>query len=249
MKSRLFVGVAILFFAGAARADSEWVGKTAIVKTCDIPLILIDVAGNESEGRPLDSFCYHVLEQKDGRIRVESAGQSGWIDYADIVMLDEAVPYWTEQIRVNPTANAHQFRAGAHILNNELDKAVKDLDETDRLRGITHWSVLHTRAYIWERKANCAEARRCFEAAQKLEPENARQISRFAVFLATCSDKTERDPKLAIVLATKALSIDKDDTDAPMALSLAHTELGDHYAAALIHQQAMNRRQKKARGE
>jgi tetratricopeptide (TPR) repeat protein len=237
MQSILVAATIVCVAVPAFAADSEWVGKMAIVKTRALKLIVVDKDGNESEGPDLKSICFKVLEQKDGRIKVEHRSGFGWIEYADIVMLDEAVPYLTERILQEPTAEAYQTRAAAHILNKDYDKALDDLDKTDHCRGWPHWSVCAARSYACIGKKDWPNAIAHSKSAVDLDPQDANFLAQHAHLLLTCPDQKLRDAKLALAFANKAMAIDKDHAWAVRVAGAAHQELGDLDEARRLYEE------------
>jgi tetratricopeptide (TPR) repeat protein len=72
-------------------------------------------------------LTFHVLKDKDGRLRIDSRRQEGWIARSDAVLFDQAVAYFTEQISRNPRDSyAFTARGVALASSNDADKSVAD---------------------------------------------------------------------------------------------------------------------------
>jgi Flp pilus assembly protein TadD len=97
-------------------------------------------------------------------------GARGWVDRKDVATLDQAIPYFTEQIRQNPNDHdAYRARANAWRNKGQSDNALKDLDEAIRLHP-TEAAYYNDRGLIWSSKGEFDKAIADFGDAIRLRP-------------------------------------------------------------------------------
>jgi tetratricopeptide (TPR) repeat protein len=99
-----------------------------------------------------------VRKEKDGRLRISSRRQEGWIARSDAVPLDEAVAFFTKQVADNPK-DSHAFTARGLALasKNQADKAIADFDKAIQLDPKAILAYYH--------RANLAYGRRHYDRA------------------------------------------------------------------------------------
>jgi tetratricopeptide (TPR) repeat protein len=163
-------------FAQALPARGEggsWVGKTIITKN---PGAKIGPAPESNERKTvatLTDLIYGVEEEKGDFLRVRHRDVTGWLPRKDAVLLDEAVAFFTAQIRKDSKdAHAHGCRGLARGALGELDGAIKDLGEAIRLQPANStWYML--RASAWEHKQQPDKALADLEVVLRIDPTDA----------------------------------------------------------------------------
>src|ERR1700722_19857533 len=113
----------------AAQELSPWVGRKVVTKS-NTPL----KAGNRTidEGRV---FRVYKVEQVEGDCLLLAAGTVlGWVRTDDVVSFDQAIDYFTQQIRSNPDSSPAYVRRGlVWSEKGETDIAIADYSEAIRL--------------------------------------------------------------------------------------------------------------------
>ncbi len=226
--SRMFVGILTFgCFVDTIMAQTTWVGKTVVPKRNGIKLYKTDVAGEKTEVGVLDTFAYRVVEDKDGRLRVPSGrGVLGWFDKNDAVLLDEAIPYLTGEIKKDPqNARLHQLLAGARTSKGDFDGAIKDLDRALELAP-NDASCYGNRGAAWHYKKVYDKAIDDYSTAIRLEGKPS-DLNNLAWLLATCPDEDYRDPRLAVKYALQALAADEKHAGVMDTLAAAYAANGE----------------------
>lgn len=164
----------LIIFAAAGSAGAQeksWIGKTVIVKKFGIKISDIGGDGKRTDVGTLDVMSYTVSAEKDGWLQIKThQGTSGWFEKDDAVVLDEAVPFFTQRIRANANdVDAYQYRSWAHQLKGDLDSALKDISEALRLNPLaTHY---HSRGLIHAAKKDLDKAIEDYNEALRLDPK------------------------------------------------------------------------------
>jgi tetratricopeptide (TPR) repeat protein len=121
--------------AGAATAEPSWEGKTVLLTRAGVKLHLPDgeKIAPKTAGVARD-LMFQVLKEEDGRLRIGSRRQQGWVARGDAVPFDQAVAYFTRKVTDNPK-DSHAFTArGVALLSqNEADKALADFAQAIQL--------------------------------------------------------------------------------------------------------------------
>jgi tetratricopeptide (TPR) repeat protein len=130
------VSITLVSQPHAARAaEGSWKGKTVILTRAGVELQGpegVKIAPNTA-GVAKD-VAFRVLKDTDGRLRISSRRQDGWIAQKDAVLLDQAPTYFTRQVVRDPK-DSHAFTARRVVLlsKNEPDKALADFNQAIRL--------------------------------------------------------------------------------------------------------------------
>ena len=95
----------------AEEADT-WVGKGVWIKK-SVPVS--DPNNSQTVWlRTLDRRSYHVFAEEGGKIKLRSRGQEGWLPKDKVVLLENAVAYFTQVPRTQPKdGEAYQSRGSA----------------------------------------------------------------------------------------------------------------------------------------
>jgi tetratricopeptide (TPR) repeat protein len=123
--------LACLILAGFAQAQEkdQWVGMKVVTKYRRPP----KVDGREVEDG--SRMLFYAVERTDGdHLWVVSKGVEGWLRAEDVVPLDRAVDFFTEEIRSDPgNAAAYECLGQVRDKLDDLDGALADFTEAIRL--------------------------------------------------------------------------------------------------------------------
>jgi tetratricopeptide (TPR) repeat protein len=137
----------------SAQADRGWIGNRVVQRGNDLKLR----ADNDVVIRTGAKLQIYRVERisGDGRrlwLSAESKGPSGWALGAEVIPIDQALEFFTTQIRDHrKEAFSHAMRSVLWQDTNELDRGLLDLDEAIRLEPRS--AEFHVyRAVFWDRK-------------------------------------------------------------------------------------------------
>jgi tetratricopeptide (TPR) repeat protein len=144
-----------------AHADDSWVGKVIIMKQPGVKFGQTDPkTGSETVFGTLDRMTYTVVAEKDGFLRVQHNDKEGWFPKTEAVLIDDAVPFFTNLINANPKdIRAYAHRAAALVWKGEFDAALRDYDAAIRLNPKA--------AQPWNNRGSAYYAKRDFDKAIK----------------------------------------------------------------------------------
>ena len=149
----------------SAQDGDSWVGKIVLTKEAG------EVSRNESSG-PLNRVVYIVLAEQGDSVRVRQYGVEGWVPKADLVTLDDALAYFGERIRNNPSDDrAWAMRATAQRWQGRLDNAIQDINEAIRLNPSTAW--YNNRGLTYYKMKDQDRAIADYNEAIRLDPNNS----------------------------------------------------------------------------
>ncbi len=151
----------------------SWVGKRIMPKQGNFQMPRVDQDGQEIGIVQVPSIIVTVVKEDGDRINLRLNGVEWWSSKANAVLLENAVPYFTERIRLNEEdATAYAYRAVAHQTNGATDLALKDHTEAIRLRP-TVAAYYCNRGNVWRVKKEFDKAVKDFDEAIRLSPQNA----------------------------------------------------------------------------
>jgi tetratricopeptide (TPR) repeat protein len=188
----------------------------------------------------LTGIDYKVLREEGRWVRVRDRGEEGWVAKADVVRLEDAVDYFTDRIRTNPSdGSAYSSRAVAWRLKGELDIAIKDNDEAIRLYPKQAASWIN-RGLAWGAKKEYDKAIQDYDEAIRLDPKFADPFNGRAWLLATCPNGKYRDGKKAIEAAKGACELtDWKNWHHTDTLAAAFAEAGNFEKAVAEQEKAL----------
>jgi tetratricopeptide (TPR) repeat protein len=139
--------------------EPSWEGKTVLLTRAGVKLQAPEgeKIAPKTAGVAKD-LTFQVLKEEEGRLRISSRRQQGWISKSDAVLFDQAVAYFTKQVARNPK-DSHAFtaRGVALMSKDKSDKALADFDAAIRLDPKATLAYYH--------RANLAYRRRQYEKA------------------------------------------------------------------------------------
>jgi tetratricopeptide (TPR) repeat protein len=155
------------------REPNSWNGQCVVMRQGDTEVLLDDTGRKKAIGK-LKKALATVIEEEGDWLRLRTReGTEGWLEKNKVVLLTEAIPFFTEQIRRNPNyANAYNLRAVAFEQMGEFEKALKDYDRAIELHPKeVVWFFNRGQAY--HIKKVYKEAISDYSKAIELDPEHA----------------------------------------------------------------------------
>lgn len=159
-----------------ARAGG-WTGKKVMLRQ-GIVRITGERERNEQKALATLTFIAYVVEaEQDGWLRVTHMGITGWFEKQHAIPADEAVAYFTEQVRNNPADDrAYALRAWAWKEQGNTQAALDDYAEAIRLQPQrTTW--FNNRGVLWRDLHQYDKALADFNEALRLSPAYALALS------------------------------------------------------------------------
>jgi tetratricopeptide (TPR) repeat protein len=161
MSFRIMSVVLVLMSGGwpVRAAESSWEGKAVLLTRAGVKLQAPEgeKIAPRTSGMAKD-LTFQVLKEEDGRLRIRSRRQEGWISKSDAVLFDQALAHFTKQVERNPKdSHALTSRGLVHLSKNESDKALADFDEAIQLDPKATLAYYH--------RANLAYGRKQYDKA------------------------------------------------------------------------------------
>ena len=153
-----------------AQGTSPLVGQRVVIKY-KRPLTIGEVAVESKDYRA------YTVERADGdMLWLVSGGVSGWVPKDEVVTLDEAINYYTGEIRKNPLSwNAFLYRGFVWDVKHDFDKAIADYSEAIRIYPL--WAnTFNNRGWTYHRQKQYDKAIADYNEALRLEPKNVLAI-------------------------------------------------------------------------
>lgn len=119
---------------------------------------------------PKDYRAYTV-ERADGDMLWLVAGSvSGWAPKDQVMTLDEALAFYTQDVRNNPTAwNSYLYRGFVWDIKHEYDKAIADYTQAIRIYPL--WAnTFNNRGWTYHRRKEYDKAIADYNSALRLDP-------------------------------------------------------------------------------
>jgi tetratricopeptide (TPR) repeat protein len=153
--------------------EESWTGKTILLKKTGIPITNAGENGKQVIVGTLREISYHVIADKDGRLKVRYKGADGWFAKSDAVLQDDAVDFFTRILRADPkNTGALLNRAIAWKLKGKLDSAIEDLDEALRIEPNLS-EAFFNRGNTWADKEEYVKALKDYDEAIRQNPKFA----------------------------------------------------------------------------
>jgi tetratricopeptide (TPR) repeat protein len=149
-----------------AQGTSPLVGQRVVIKYKS-PLT---VGGMPVEPKDYRAF---TVEKADGNwLWLVSGGVSGWMARDEVLTLDEAITFYTQEIAKNPNAwNAYLYRAFVRDVKHEYDQAIADYSAAIRIYPL--WAnTFNNRGWTYHKIKEYDKAIDDYNAALKLDPKH-----------------------------------------------------------------------------
>ena len=229
---------------------NDWVGKAVVPRGRDFTL------KDAKTGSPLNgpAELYHVTQVNGKLVLLVTTGINGWVPIDNVVRLELASAFFTNQIRANPGESFnHTMRAVVAIAHQgDLERALGDSSEAIRLAPHEADNYL-IRAEVWRARGDHARALADCDSVLRLDPKSVGAlVLRASVWadnkeydkaIADYSEVIRRDPQVVPAYFGRATvqgekgEIDKAIADLGTAIHL-NPQLADPYlvrAAAWKH--------------
>lgn len=154
-----------------------------------------------------------VVDHLDGDrawIRANGAGDSavGWVQKSNTIFLEDAVSFFTLQIRKNVNDwDPYLRRAEAEHALNQREAALADYTRAIELHPREPFLYVRRGRHSQTMRA-CLEASVDFQEAAKLKPRWAEPYNLLAGVYANCPDPKYRDPQKVIGAIQRAIALD-----------------------------------------
>jgi tetratricopeptide (TPR) repeat protein len=211
----VFFAVFVALPAPVAGAEGDsWVGKKIMPKQAELDLRVVDAHDQWKVVGTIESAIVTVEKEDGGWIKVRSHGISGWIDKKDAVLLEDALDYFNDRIRLNEKDSAaYNGRAIAWSEKGEYDLAIKNYNEAIRLNPHDA-GLVSNRGNALAEKKEFDRAINDYDYAIRLNPKYAAAfVSRSIAWnakkeyeraLKDCDEAIRLDPTLVAAYASRA---------------------------------------------
>jgi tetratricopeptide (TPR) repeat protein len=148
-----------------AQETSPLIGQRVVIKY-KRPLTIGEVAIE-----PKDYRAYTVERADGDMLWLVSGGISGWVPKDEVVTLDQAIDYYTQEIRKNPLSwNAYLYRGFVWDLKHDFDRAIADYSEAIRIYPL--WAnTFNNRGWTYHRLKQYDKAIADYNQAIRLDPK------------------------------------------------------------------------------
>jgi tetratricopeptide (TPR) repeat protein len=164
-----------------AAGDDSWVGKKVMTTKPGVHIGYTDEKDRRQDLGELTLPAYTVVQERGKWIKVEHKGAAGWFAKGNAVLLDKAIPYFTERIRQDPQdAFAYARRAWARREQGDYDGALEDHGRAIRLRPKDPRGY-HDRGLTWHEKKEYGKAAADFDRAIRLDATYAEAFNDLGV--------------------------------------------------------------------
>lgn len=241
MKPVVAVGFLFWAVAGVVKANAHDVPAALVGK--HVASTPAEVRLTDADGRALGTArggtVFDVLDAKGEMLRVDR----GWINLRDVVPLDNAIEYFSNQLRDESSAVAYASRARIWIYRGEFDKAIDDCDFALDIDADCAMAY-DRRAQALTAKGQIEEALADFEKAIRLTPDYASAYSHRArarleegeldKALLDCDEALRRDSRIYLAHYIRGRVSSRQKASDPAIASYSRAiELNPHYVPAL----------------
>jgi tetratricopeptide (TPR) repeat protein len=162
---------------------SSWVGKRVITHYGAVLQIGNQVVDDEKRsenlavsGKESSQFRVYRVDQVNGNwlwLKAEKEGVQGWVKVEFVIPYDQAIDYFTNQIRANPNQSSSYIRRGnVWSEKGEYDIAIGDFNEAIRLDP-SNEAAFNNRGNAWSKKKEHDKAIADYSEAIRLDPKFA----------------------------------------------------------------------------
>jgi tetratricopeptide (TPR) repeat protein len=248
----LLVGTLVLY-CGAAQTggsprrepDQTWAGRRIVALEGFGDYSVSGDHGQQQLIKPegLGVNIVAVVERVEGDhvwIKANGAGDAaiGWINKKNVILLEDAIPYFTSLIEHNPDDwDAYLRRAESEHAQNQREAAVADYTSAIKLHPDEPFLYLRRGRHFRTMKA-CLQAASDFEQVIRLKPQWAEPYNLKAGVYTDCPDPQYRDPAKAIALIEHAIALDVEHPAYLTVLALSYFQSGQLEKAVATQRQA-----------
>ncbi len=221
----LFVVFGTLRSAPVPVDDKEtWVGRRVMPKKPDVLLSRVDEKGHIVKLGNLNEAVLTVLAEDGQWFKMRAHGVEGWFAKDDVVLLDKAVAFYTEQL----TADAKDdfslaMRGFAQMEKRDFEAALKDFDAVIAMKSKWAMWCHNLRGITFTRQGANDKALDAFADAIRYNPKYAAPYSNRANIYV---QKKEFDKALADY--TKVIELQPDSAVAYIHRALVYRDEADH---------------------
>lgn len=228
---------------GTGEPDQTWVGQRIVMRR---GWGAVYVGGETRAKTAVGINIVSPVSRVEGsRLWIASTGgdTTGWIDARDVVVLSDALTFFTAAIaRDSNNWDAYLRRAEAKHALNDREGATRDYTKAIELHPMESFLYLRRARHYGTLKA-CAAELRDLEQALLLVPRSTRQDYNLSAELyslesgvyATCPDESVHNPQRAIAAAQRAVALDRSRPTLLTILAAAYATAGD-FTEAVKHQ-------------
>jgi len=226
--------------------DKTWAGRRILTLEGFGDYFTLDNRGQPQVVKPegLSVNIVAVVQRVDGdRVWIKANGAGdvavGWVNTADTILLEQAVPYLNLLIGRNPGDwDAYLRRAEAEHALNQRDAAIADYTKAIALNPHEPFLFLRRGRSLRAMK-QCSNAVVDFEEAIRLKPQWAEPYNLEAGVYADCPDSQYRDPTKAIALSERAIALDVEHPTYLTVLALSYFRSGRLEEAVITQREAL----------
>lgn len=185
-----------------------------------------------------------VVERVEGdRVWIKANGVGdapvGWINNTNVILLEDAIPYFTFLIEHRPDDwDAYLRRAESEHAQNQREAALADYTNAIKLHSNEPFLYLRRGRHFRTMKA-CVQAAADFEQVIQLKPQWAEAYNLEAGVYTDCPDPQRRDPVKAIALIEHAIALDLEHPTYLTVLALSYFRSGHLEKAIITQRQAL----------
>jgi tetratricopeptide (TPR) repeat protein len=185
-----------------------------------------------------------VVQRVEGdRVWIKANGAGdvpvGWIKKKSVILLEDAIPYFTSLIGHKPDDwDAYLRRAESEHAQNQREAAIADYTSAIRLHPDEPFLYLRRGRHFRTMMA-CIQAAADFEQVINLKPQWAEAYNLAAGVYADCPDPRYRDPEKAISLMEHAIALDVEHPTYLTVLALSYFRSGQFEKAVVTQKHAL----------
>lgn len=153
-------------------AQTDWSGKTVILKRPGLKIGYTDEkTGNQVYVANLTKLSYVVLRDANGFLRIQHGGETGWLAKTEVLLPEEAVPYFAEKVKLAKDDDPMPFAylGWAHLEQKNLEPALHAYDTAIKRDSKLPW-LYNNRGLIHRALKKYPEASADFSEALKRDP-------------------------------------------------------------------------------
>jgi tetratricopeptide (TPR) repeat protein len=165
-----------------AQAPDSWIGKRVFTQygaVLKVGNVVVDDEGRSADmaasGKARRSVRTYRVERVNGEwlwLKDEKSRVAGWVQSKWVVPYEQAIEFYTNQIRANPSSVNYIRRGTIWSQKGEYDIAIGDYNEAIRLDPSSE-SAYCARGYAWGNKKDYEHAIADYNEAIRLDPKDA----------------------------------------------------------------------------